>query len=154
MRNTIFHRARVAVEGTSEYRSAKDGRRMEKRAEGMLRGLRKVQSQRRCIGCGVSKRVVADVEAFCTSREAREERYRTSPSRSPPRPYSCHSRHPLDFRPFPLSSVGSPVTRDHRDKARHHRRRQGRTMPHARVTKNVGAGGGGGGGRAEDFIPG
>lgn len=71
--------------------------------KGCCGGLREVQSQRRCIGCGVSKLVVAVavVEAFCASREAREERYRTSPSsRSPhspppPRPYSCHPRHPL-----------------------------------------------------------
>lgn len=51
MRNTLFHGARVTIKRTSEYRSAKGWEMSEKRAsEGYCGGLRKMQSQRRCIG--------------------------------------------------------------------------------------------------------
>lgn len=98
MRNTLFHHARVTVERTSEYRSAKGcGKRMGRERERNGRGGCGKCNRSADASAGVSKRVVG---TFCASRETRENRYRTSPSscsRSslhPPRPYSCHLRHP------------------------------------------------------------
>lgn len=148
----------------AEYRSAKGGRRVRTSGRGMLRELWKMQSQRQCIGWHFEtrrRRRHRRRSVLCVSREAREEYYRTSAS-------TCSPLSPpllililiilvtlsgLSTAAIPAVFRWGPVTRDRWDKARHHRRRQGRTMPHDRVMKNGGAGWRRSG-MVEDFIPG
>lgn len=78
----------------------------EKRAIGMLRGLRKVQSQRRCIGWRfeMRRRCRHRRRVLCVARGERgtlSDFAVASCFPSSPRPYSCHPRHP------PLSGLST-----------------------------------------------